>query len=87
MLSLVLSVFILVDPPALKQCVVGCRADGRNGPGVTTCFYELLPVCRKRQVVCVESKTLACDPVAVEIGRDEYWVNDGSITYIYAPSY
>jgi hypothetical protein len=79
---LLIAMVLSAEPtrPAPKMCTVGCLRDGRNGPGVTTCFYDLKQVCGKREVECKETETMACEPRSVEIGRDEYW---GATSYIY----
>lgn len=52
-----------------KMCVSACRNDGRDGPGVTSCFYELKDKCEYREKICVESDTVACHPTYIDLGK------------------
>lgn len=61
------------EPP--KKCVVSCRKDDN---GVLICMYDERVECGKRQKECVDSDTVDCKPIFVNLGpwnpmMDQYY--------------
>lgn len=79
---------LLATDPLLLHCADICF-DGRDGPGVKTCYYTEKPVCERREFVCKDSEVIACRPAVVNLGSWEprpsasEWLK---ITYYYTDS-
>jgi hypothetical protein len=61
---------IVSKPVEVKmlKCSWGCIADDRMGSALYTCTYDELPVCDRRQFVCVDSDTIECKNRVVNLG-------------------
>lgn len=63
-LALVLGSALTPSPIPLKPCAASCM---RTDWGAQ-CYFELRPVCLKREIECADSPTIDCVPVSVSLG-------------------
>lgn len=85
MITLTLVLSLLAAEP--KKCSTGCATDFKYGPDVATCFYRLKTKCDRGEFECKDTPRIACEPVYVDIGVDEYREQGLSLKRSYSYDY
>jgi hypothetical protein len=73
-ISLALALLLTSPPRAavpMRECVTSCQRMGNY----SKCFFELRPVCGKREFECVDSREVDCVPLMVSLGSGVHSTN------------
>lgn len=78
MIALVLALALVSPAPHALRCAASCLERGDH----YACFYELRPVCRRREVDCQDTVMVDCVPVSVSLGAWNPIPNEGPSRYL-----